>query len=80
MNSIDASRYGFEWGPATIERTGILPNGSHILTVKTQRRQITVYITPTGLMRVFSASQEWTRTGETSIRPARKAPRAATPE
>jgi len=47
------TRFGFVWGPATVERTSQLPDDRRIITVRTPRRLIEIYVTRTGLIRVF---------------------------
>lgn len=45
------TRYGFEWGAAAVERQ-ISHKGAVQFVVRSPRQEMTVYVTPTGLIRV----------------------------
>ena len=56
------TQYGFEFGPATIERAcSDDPKGWIMLLLKTERHPtgIQLYVTRTGKVRVHSAAGEW---------------------
>lgn len=46
-----ATLYGFEFGPAVVERLAH-DNGYVVVGVKTQRQRLDITITPSGLIRV----------------------------
>ena len=46
------TRYGFEWGAATVERQ-ISHKGAVQFVVVTPRQELTIYVTPTGLIRAM---------------------------
>lgn len=52
-----SSRYGFTWGPMKVERLAVVDRGkqgtSHVLGVTTDRDEIQVYVSRTGMVRVF---------------------------
>lgn len=54
--------YGFDWGPASVERATIIerPNGPYrVLTVRTPFQEFQLYISPTGRsVRIFRGGQE----------------------
>lgn len=54
--------YGFQWGPASVERTAVVerPNGPYrILTVRTPFQELDIYLSPTGRsVRVFRGGRE----------------------
>lgn len=55
--------YGFEWAAegaatVTVTRTAILPEQQRVLEVNTRRHKVQLYITRTGLIRVFRDGQE----------------------
>ena len=56
--------YGFEWGNITVERLAELPQGHRVLRVKTPRQDIEIYVTKTGLIRVFGTEYASGRHGE----------------
>ena len=43
--------YGFDWGPASIERCASGPKWGVILTIKTKRQSCQLRVTPSGLIR-----------------------------
>ncbi len=49
---ITITEFGFTWGATTIERVFSI-DGRVCLSVKTQRQTVEVYVTKTGLVRVF---------------------------
>jgi len=47
--------YGFTWGPVTVQRTAVMPQGHHVLTVN----GLDIYVSPTGRsVRVFRDGKE----------------------
>jgi hypothetical protein len=48
---LEATDYGFVWGPVEVERSASTPN-IWLLTLKTDRQILEVRVTPTGLIRV----------------------------
>lgn len=47
--SMDAPwRYGFEWGPMVVERTAHIEGRGYALTIKTEHKSITVFVTEKG--------------------------------
>lgn len=56
--------YGFQWGPATVERLAAIDRSgrvSRVLQIAAGRHQLTVYISPTGRsLRVFKDGRELT--------------------
>ena len=55
----EVTRYGFVWGPMEVTRTATLPQSrGHVLTLKTPRKSLEIYVTPTGLVRVFDNHRE----------------------
>ena len=44
--------YGFQWGPALIERCVSDPKWGVVLTITTPKERYQVRVTPTGLVRV----------------------------
>jgi hypothetical protein len=56
--------YGFEWDNVEVIRTSELPDGHKVITIKTPRRSMDLYISRTGLIRVFTApGDEWRPNG-----------------
>ena len=57
----EETAYGFNWGAADVERAmSDAKKGWVALTVKTPRQDVQVYVTRTGLIRVFERkSGEW---------------------
>ena len=56
------TQYGFDWGPASIERAvSDEKKGWVVLLVKTKKYPygLQVYVTKTGKVRVYSADGEW---------------------
>jgi hypothetical protein len=54
------TQHGFTWGCIEVERTADLSGGRAVLTVKTPRRRIEVYVSATGLIRVWQPGKgEW---------------------
>ena len=48
------SKYGFDWGPMTVERTGHIEDRGYALTIETDHARIEVYVTEAGRrIRVF---------------------------
>jgi hypothetical protein len=43
--------WGFEWGACEVERT-LSHNGSVLIRVKTPRRELEIWVTPTGLIKI----------------------------
>ena len=60
-NEYIGMRYGFKWGPVTVERTAVI-RGQLALTIKTDAGQcITVMISPNGhQIRVFHRDDDTT--------------------
>lgn len=55
----ELTRYGFIWGPLTVQRTTELPNGRIVLTIQTRTKTLEVYVSETGCsMRVFHGAKE----------------------
>lgn len=55
-----ATAFGFEWGPAVVERLASDPQGRWVvIAVKAGEEWIQVYTTETGKMQVFSPDGEW---------------------
>ena len=53
------TKYGFEYGAAIVERTASDEHkGWVLLTVKTPKTELQVYVTKTGKVRVYEGSQE----------------------
>ena len=59
--------YGFKWGPVEVTRTATVDRGSkgvwYCVTVTSERRTLEVYITPSGLFRVFENGKKLTPEG-----------------
>lgn len=59
---VTSTEYGFQWGPATVERLAVCERGNglyRVLQISTGRRRLDVYISPTGRsVRVFSDGRE----------------------
>ena len=57
----ELTQFGFRWGVTEVTRLAELPEDRGIaMSVTTPRRKIEVYVTKTGLVRVFSpGGQEW---------------------
>ena len=49
--------YGFQWGSMMVERTGELPDGRMVLTVRTPKKRIELYVTARGNVRVFEVGK-----------------------
>lgn len=50
-----ANQYGFTWGPVKVQRTAVMPQGHHVLTVN----GLDIYVSPTGRsVRVFRDGKE----------------------
>lgn len=48
------TEYGFDWGPVSVERTCTLPGDRRVVTVRTEHRTLTIYVSRTGRsLRVF---------------------------
>lgn len=46
--------FGFKWGPALVERCCTLPGDRRVITIRTDHRQLDVYVSATGRsVRVF---------------------------
>jgi hypothetical protein len=58
----DVERYGFEWGPMQVTRTGSFPRSSgemRCLTIETPGARLDVYVSPAGRsVRVFDQRRE----------------------
>lgn len=54
------TRFGFEWGPARVERVASDPKAGVIVIVQTKREQVHIRVTPSGLIRV----EEITKTAD----------------
>jgi len=62
--NFDRTAYGFTWGAATIERCiSDTKNGWVVLSIKTPRQDIQVYVTRTGKVRLYDykTKQEFLR-------------------
>lgn len=55
------TEFGFQFGPALVERCCSLPGERVMVTVKTPRAELDIYVTRTGLIRVFTKGKEWSR-------------------
>ena len=44
----EITQYGFKWGPMTVERSAEIPNGRHVLTVKTRSQAVEILVSPGG--------------------------------
>lgn len=51
--SLSETKYGFDWGPMSIERLFDTGRG-HTLQIKTKKTTLQVYVTPTGKVRIFN--------------------------
>lgn len=61
---MEETTYGFKWGQLEVERTYELPNTMKVVTIRTPRRTMKLYVTPTGLIRVFTKpGDEWRPAG-----------------
>jgi len=57
--------YGFTWGAATIERTAsISSSGVVIITLRTPKQELQIYVTKSGKVRIFERSDEWVKGGD----------------
>jgi hypothetical protein len=58
----DLTAFGFTWGPMTVTRMASYERRkgfrTHVLGIKTNRADVQVYVTPTGLVRVWKNGQE----------------------
>jgi len=53
------TRYGFQWGSATVKRIAyIAERTTVVIGIKTPRADIQVYVTRTGKVRVFRGNRE----------------------
>lgn len=52
------TKYGFIWNAAEVQRVYEETNGSIDMTIQTPRTEINIYVTPTGLIRVFNKKGE----------------------
>ena len=52
MEHFKQTKYGFEWGPMSIERH-IHHKGMVVLGLKTKRCNFDVYVTPTGFVKIL---------------------------
>ena len=52
--------YGFIYGAADVRRMFETTNGAVVIGIATPRRGVEVYITRTGMVRVFTGRDEWT--------------------
>ena len=60
--SVLTTPFGFDWDTVIVERTVLLSNGIKVLTIRTQRKTLEVYVSATGLLRVFERGKgEWKR-------------------
>lgn len=55
----ELTTYGFAFGAAEVERTAELDEGRVVITLKSPRARLEVYVTRTGRMRVFDRGQGW---------------------
>lgn len=58
-----ADRYGFTWPlegacSVVVERKAVLPELRRVIGIKTDRQSVDVYISRTGLIRVFMGAKE----------------------
>jgi hypothetical protein len=50
--------HGFTWGLATATRIASLPGGDLVIGLETPRAAMDVYISPTGLIRIFDKKKK----------------------
>ena len=52
------TQYGFEYGSALVERCVDYGNGAVVVTIKTPKHTIDVYVTKTGKVRICTGGME----------------------
>lgn len=48
MTDDEAGQYGFRWGQVDVTRLAELPDGSKVISVKTDTKALEIYVTPGG--------------------------------
>lgn len=78
-SALVSTDYGFTWGPLTVERTAIMPQGAHVITVRSAAgKTIDIYVSPAGRsIRVFDGARELARC-HTSLAPGYLCPECGT--
>lgn len=54
----ELTEYGFQFGSALVERCMSVGKGAVVVTVKTPKHKLDVYVTKTGKMRIYFGGME----------------------